>query len=1158
LLLAVGFTTALLPLHAQRITGTIRGLVSDPSDAVIANAAVTIHNDDTAFTSTVTTNSQGEYVAPQLPLGSYTITVAAPGFTSARAAGVTLHVSSTAVVNLKLQLSTAPQQVTVSTDALQVQTDDATLGEVVNGEQVRELPLNGRNFVALALLQPGVSAAENLDTKNKGVIGNISFSVNGNTAGSNLFLIDGASDNDSGSNHTILINPSIEAISEFKMLRNAYGAEYGQSSGAVINIVTRSGSNQWHGDLLYFGRNDALSAYEYFAHATAVLAQAQGEPLPNGGKDVLRRNDFGYSIGGPIKKDKLFFFLSQEWNIERRGQTRQSCVPTAAERAGNFTTTSCGEPQPTGLVAAGLANPSTPYIMTSLSPGGSLIAAELPLPNLTTPLPTGSNWSQSLTTPIDWSQFNVRLDYNLTHSQTLMFRYTHDDWTNNAPNGNSPLGLWGDDPYPALESNWATPATQVVAKWSATIGTTMVNDLEFAYSNNRINITAGGTDPGLLAQTTAAIPPIWPEKYKTSNVGIPALWGGLGGYTSNNNLWMIAPWNNALDIYTVRDDFSKVIGRHTLRFGGFAGWQGKNEVATATSSGEYPQFATGDWDTSIPTGNNLADILAPGAIWGMGENSSNLVVHLRWRDYELYAADNWKVRPNLTLDAGLRYSFFPPPFQPNNQLTSFRPNLYNPALPATDACNGMVTVPGTTPCAAANKLFGTNFTEASPGENRSLRYANYHLFAPRIGLAWDPTGTGNTAVRAGFGIYYQRERVSPFGSANANNAPFVMNALAYRPLDAPPATSIPSGGATPSGGYDPSNVTANSLQWNLTVQRAFGKSNTLQVGYVGDHAIHQLGTYDVNWVPQSQWLTSAFSPAATVNSLRRFSNWGSTAWWLNNGDANYNSLQVLYKLQLQKFQLQAAYTWSHSIGNVNALDSTNGVDSGSYTWGANPGLDRGNTEINRPQIFVLNAIYYLPDLQHSNAFLRNAVGSWELAGIINYSSGASTTLTPGVSDLAGSFSSLSGSGGPARPLVTGIPCGPVAGPQIFNAAAVTMIGYPIGTLPAGMEPRGYCHGPAYLNTDFSMDKNWRLPGERFRLQFRLDFFNLFNHPNFRADINTGFNAYVNCGPPDAAGNYQPCSPANNVISHQTIQQPTGYSTQTKGARELQYGLKLMF
>src|SRR5215469_8759951 len=271
---------SLLPLYAQKTTGTIRGLVTDSTDAVIINATVSIRNEETTSTSTVNTNAKGEYVAPQLATGSYTITVEAPGFTPSKATDVILHVSSTAIVDFTLQVGTS-QQVTVSTIAVQVQTDSAALGEVVDGEKVRELPLNGRNFVALTLLQPGVSPSEELDTKNKGVIGNVAFSVNGNAITSNLFLVDGANNNDTGSNLSILIYPSIEAISEFKMLRNAYGPEYGQASGAIVNIVTRSGTNQWHGDALYFGRNTALNAYEYFAAGNEAAAVASGQPPSN-------------------------------------------------------------------------------------------------------------------------------------------------------------------------------------------------------------------------------------------------------------------------------------------------------------------------------------------------------------------------------------------------------------------------------------------------------------------------------------------------------------------------------------------------------------------------------------------------------------------------------------------------------------------------------------------------------------------------------------------------------------------------------------------------------------------------------------------------------------------------------------------------------------
>ena len=782
-------TLLLAPMYAQKTTATLRGVVTDPSGAVVANVPVTVTNSATGSTRTANTNSQGEYVFPELLAGTYTVSVKAPNFKEVVTSAIEVHVSSTEVQNIQLQVGSTSEQVTVNATEVQVQTDSAALGEVVTGTQVRELPLNGRSFVQLTQLQPGVSAANSYDSRNKGLLSGVDFSVNGNSYTNNLFLVDGANNNDVGSNRTILIYPSIEAISEFKMLRNSYGPEYGQASGAVINIVTKSGSNQWHGDLLYFGRNTALNAWDYFAAG----AKAQDPSNPFITKQVEQRNDFGGSIGGPIIKDKLFVFFSAEWNLERRGATREACVPTAAEQAGDFRNPSCGEPLPANLVKYGLAAPNNPYVMTSLDNGGKLLGAEYPLPNLTTPLANGNNWVLSPTSPIDWHQYNLRLDYNISHTQTLMFRWTTDHWTNNAPNLYT--NLWGDDPWPTLESNWAQPSKQIVGRLTSTIGTSMVNDLEFAYSNNRINITPGGTNPGLLAATTAGIPPLWPLSFKTFPVGIPEIWGGLGNYGSNNNLWMIAPWNNGLDIYTVRDDFSKVWGAHTLRFGGFLGWDGKFEMTSANSN-QYPTFGTADWATSMPTGNNLANVLAPGAKWSFAEPSTNLNNQIRWRDYELYIADNWKVRRNLTLDYGVRYSILAPPFNPNNEATNFQPSAYNPAL-GPDACNGLLTVPGTSPCTAANSFYGTNFSAGTPGPNKYLADVKYNVFAPRIGISWDPRGNGNDAIRAGFGMFYQRDRTSATGYAITNNAPFVLGANESRTLDGPSPPGLPTSNASP-------------------------------------------------------------------------------------------------------------------------------------------------------------------------------------------------------------------------------------------------------------------------------------------------------------------------------------------------------------------------
>src|SRR5262252_6455696 len=270
-----------VPLVAQKTTGTLRGVVTDPSGAVVANVPVVITNVATGQERTVTTNVQGEYIAPEIDRGVYKVSVKAPNFKEAVSNNVEVHTASTEVLNVQLQVGSTSEQVTVAASEIQVQTDNAALGEVVTGEQVRELPLNGRSFVQLTQLQPGVSPADNFDSKNKGLLAGVDFAVNGNSTTNNLFLVDGANNNDVGSNRTILIYPSIEAISEFKMLRNSYGPEYGQAAGAIINIVTRSGTNQWHGDALYFGRNTALNAYEYFAAGNEAAAVASGQPPSN-------------------------------------------------------------------------------------------------------------------------------------------------------------------------------------------------------------------------------------------------------------------------------------------------------------------------------------------------------------------------------------------------------------------------------------------------------------------------------------------------------------------------------------------------------------------------------------------------------------------------------------------------------------------------------------------------------------------------------------------------------------------------------------------------------------------------------------------------------------------------------------------------------------
>src|SRR5271156_225109 len=337
LLLAVAIPFA---AHAQQYSGTITGTVTDPGGAAVAGASVTYTNIGTNATDSTTTSESGYYTFAQLPVGVYNILIKQPGFKEFVAKNVEVHTSSTAEVNAQLTVGAVTETMTVEASDVQVQTTSAAVGEVVSGTQVRELPLNGENFMGLVTLSPGVSAANSFDARDKGLTGGADFSVNGNPYNYNLFLIDGVNNNDVGSGRTILVYPSVDAIAEFKMIRNSYGPEYGQAAGAIISITTRSGENQFHGGFFYAGRNDALDANDWFSNFNGT------------GKAELRRNDWGYHIAGPILKDKLFFWWNQEWNREVRGQSVATCEPTQAELGGDFSTGFSGAAAPT------TANPS--------------------------------------------------------------------------------------------------------------------------------------------------------------------------------------------------------------------------------------------------------------------------------------------------------------------------------------------------------------------------------------------------------------------------------------------------------------------------------------------------------------------------------------------------------------------------------------------------------------------------------------------------------------------------------------------------------------------------------------------------------------------------------------------------------------------------------
>ena len=455
----------------------------------------------------------------------------------------------------------------------------------------------------------------------------------------------------------------------------------------------------------------------------------------------------------------------------------------------------------------------------------------------------------------------------------------------------------------------------------------------------------------------------------------------------------------------------------------------------------------------------------------------------------------------------------------------------------THLCNGVIIVPGTSPCAAAAAALSAlgislPLSNGTPGPNRALVNNNNHSIAPRLGVAWDVRGDGKTAVRVGVGQFFQREPVGLLEQL-AFTAPFEISATDVRTLGT--ATPLVSPAVSPSGAENPRAVIPNSWQWNLSVERELARNTALQIGYVGNSGIHLTSGIDMNAVPLADWTESAFLSGGAQNALRPADNFGQIAQFGHNGKADYHSLQVLFRSRLSNYSsFQASYTYSHSIGDVQLDNSSGSVNSQATTDQSDPGLDKGNTNINRPNIFVANEVFYLPKFANHGALVQNTVGGWELNSIVNVSSGSSLTVfsngasSATVNGVTGSLNSLQGSGFNSnnRPdTVPGVGCNSDEnGRQILNPAAFTLIGYAIGTV--GDAPRGYCFGPNFRNIDMQLAKNWTIK-ERFRLKFSLDFFNLFNHANFNAgNLETAnFNATgVLCG----AG--QICTPTNNVIS----------------------------
>jgi len=1100
LLLCVGL---LVGVQAQSATtGTITGTVRDPQGAAVPKAEVTITEEKTGSSRTVTATEDGFYTATSLPAGIYSISAAPSGFKKSVTTGVDLHVNENKTVNVELQVGAVTETVTVTSETAPVELRSGEVSSLINEKQVTELPLNGRNYAQLALMVPGVSpvtqsgAGGAFATRGTGLNAGVDMAVNGNQSNANLWTVDGVNNMDVGSNRTLLVFPSVDSIQEFRVERNSFSAEFGQAQGAVVNLITKGGGNEFHGSGFEFFRNDSLNANNLFLNRA-------GQPKPE-----LKYNNFGGNFSGPVIKNRAFFFWSEEWRRERRGQVLSAHVPTAAEKIGDFSgTLTGGLPHRPGLTCTTPGpNPADPGCF----PGNKIPTAQLSPAGLAFvklfPNPTGpgvGDFNSSTLQPIDTRQDSIRGDITINDKTNLMVRYINEKWTHLGATGN----FWGDSAYPTLASDWNQPSHSFVVKLTNTLTSKAVNEFQFSIAGNDIIITTSPETQALQDEIASKIPTVFPHGGDGLIGGtVPSLFWGAGGYS---NIWHQAPWANREDLYIWKDDFSLVRGSHEWKFGGLFSHNFKDEPGNGAGGGNQQLTIQGCGEQ---TGHCIADLLLKDTVLlNYTEIATTEIAEGRWRDTEFYANDTWKLHPRVSLTMGIRYSTFPPAWEKDNRISNFFPALYN----GVDFNTGLVT-------SAEGQQMGLP---------RSLVNTYKQGWQPRVGVAWDVFGSGKTSVRVGFGRYMSRSQVIEDLLRMTANPPWtttvsagsgwngagttLANCPTCRSLDTiNPGLANNVAGVNANAGFNAVDLNfrpPESYQWNLTISHQLTSNTVLDVSYIGNHGLHiWRRNVNRNDIPPNQVCRGAacdgsnrdarlqisraslgvtsspvFSDLAgqLIADNRVLRNVGSIQTDESDGNSSYHSMQLWLNRRFSKgLQFQAGYTWSHTISDV-ALTSFTNTTSDPFNFDS----DKGDADLDRRHTFVANVVYQLPLFKQWGKAAEYIIGDWQVNTIASYFGSTPIDITTGANTL-GTASAVG-----QRPNYTGAPLYLHTSDNTFHLNPAAFARPAPGQL--GTLGKGAVRGKPITNIDFSLSKNFRFK-ERYRFQFRAEFFNVFNHPNF--------------------------------------------------------------
>jgi hypothetical protein len=1013
----------------------ISGIVTDPTGDVVSGAAITATNTATGLRVNVLTNNSGQYLLTGLAPGGYSVTVGATGFKQVSQENVVLHAGEQLALSFSMVIGERTETVVVAEGPGGLQTESAQIKDVIENPQVVGLPVKDREFLELALLGPGVvnppggTRGDSLQQTGKLI------NILGQRTGHNLFLVDGVSVTDEYFNNVVL-NPSPDVTEEFNISKTDYDAEFGGKSGGVINVITRSGTNTFHGSVYEFLRNNVFDARNFFA--------PPNQPTP------FRENQFGAAVGGPIARNKTFFFLNYDGQRIVDSVSQLFSVPTAAQRSGVFTTSIVNP-------ASGTLFPNN-TINVPLDPAAVALLAKVTLPNRPG---TANNLLAINQQTNENNQYNARIDHqfslkDITYARASVFTASEFD-----PFGSSVLN---EALLPGFGRNLTTHSVNASVGETHTFSGRLLNEFRFGF----LRVSGGQGDPnagtpfaaqyGLLGTTANPADMGYPQ-VSLSNIFTTI--GSATGFTRRVD--------RNFELY---DNVTLQSGAHTIKFGGYFFHLNFNP--------SYPNDARGVYTYSgAYSGNALTDFLLgypSQAQVGIGEGAEN--AHTSWAHF--YVVDAWKVTPSLKLDAGLRYEFNQNLYALSNQTSDI--DLAAPGGPAFVVAGNPGSLP---PAAAALAALSPIpvISATAAGWNNSLLTPKSVRLSPRLGLAWKLPHVQDTVFRAGFGIYTNQAAYSILQNL-AENAPFFLVktvANAAKPV----YTTENILNANPTGGIGANSVNHNfaieyNEVWNATLQKQLSGNTTAEISYVGSRTVHADSSTVLN-VPSTFGGPRPYQQLAAFPSIR----------W--DGWATFNAMTVRVARQFNHgLSFDANYTLSKSMDDASDTGTTNA----EYNLPQDPfamSQEKALSSFDHRQRLTANAVYDLPFARNTSGWLHHALGGWRAAGILTVQSGAPFTvnLSSAASENVSPIGLVSGNNLERPNLVANPNAGPQTAVEWFNTAAFA--------LPAlntfGSAGRNVVTGPGLTALDLSFQKEATLH-ERLKLQFRFDAYNSLNHSNF--------------------------------------------------------------